>query len=144
MSDLDYQIVWLLRRLFRALADRSNQNLLNLGVTAADRAVMEFLYPDLTLSVPEIAARYQVSRQHVPTTVNRLQDAGLLQAAANPRHRRSPLILLTRRGRELFERIKTSDLSEIEALFGGVPEKDRQITVKTLDTIFRKLQENKQ
>ena len=28
------------------------------GVSAADRAVLEFLYPDAALSVPEIATRY--------------------------------------------------------------------------------------
>lgn len=144
MSESDYHIVWLLRRLFRALADRSNQKLQDLGVSAADRATMEFLYPDLKLSVPEIAARYQVSRQHVQATVNRLLEAGLLRSTDNPRHRRSVLISLTKKGRTLFERIRNSDLAEIETLFDGVPRRDRQTTAKTLETILHKLQETEQ
>ena len=66
-----YQIVWLIRRLFRALAQKSDDSLQDLGISVADRAVMEFLQPDQKLSVPEIAERYQVSRQHVQVTVNR-------------------------------------------------------------------------
>ena len=58
----DYQIIWLIRRLFRALSQKSNESLQDLGVSVADRAVMEFLYPDESLSVPEIAERYHVSR----------------------------------------------------------------------------------
>ena len=64
------------------------------GLSAAERAVMEFLYPDRRLTVPEIAARYDVSRQHVQVTVNRLVDKGLLRAETNPRHKRSVLLRL--------------------------------------------------
>jgi hypothetical protein len=38
-----YQVIWLIRRLFRALAQRSNENLEGFGISVADRAVMEFL-----------------------------------------------------------------------------------------------------
>ena len=76
-------------------AQRSNDGLQELGVSAADRAVMEFLYPDEKLSVPEIAERYQVSRQHVQMTVNELLESGFLTKKVNPRHKRSQLIALT-------------------------------------------------
>lgn len=57
----EYEVIWLVRRLFRSLAYKSNEMLEELEITAADRAVMEFLYPDKKLSVPEIASRYHVS-----------------------------------------------------------------------------------
>ncbi len=47
-----YQVVWLIRRLFRALGQKSNESLKQFGISAADRAVLEFLYPEETLSVP--------------------------------------------------------------------------------------------
>ncbi|SFK27629.1 hypothetical protein SAMN05216302_100360 [Nitrosomonas aestuarii] len=44
-----YQIIWLIRRLFRALAQQSSENLEDYGISVADRAVMEFLYHQKTV-----------------------------------------------------------------------------------------------
>jgi len=134
-----YQIVWLVRRLFRALAQRSNESLLELGVSAADRAVLEFLYPEEKLSVPEIAERYQVSRQHVQITVNDLLDSGLLAKRVNPRHKRSPLMALTDKGRTLFEKIRAQDTNTVNQLFSKIPENDIHVTQKTLGSLLAML-----
>jgi DNA-binding MarR family transcriptional regulator len=141
MQEVDnaYQIVWLTRRLFRALAQKSDDSLQDLGISAADRAVMEFLHPDEALSVPEIAERYQVSRQHVQVTVNSLSDAEVLVANVNPRHKRSPLISLTDKGKRMFRKIKSRDARIIKKLFSNVAEKDRRITQKTLQTLLSEL-----
>ena len=93
-----YQIIWLIRRLFRALSQKSSENLEEFGISVADRAVLEFLYPEIMLSVPKIAELYKVSRQQVRITVNSLLDAGLVVTEENPRHKRSPLITLTTNG----------------------------------------------
>jgi DNA-binding MarR family transcriptional regulator len=134
-----YQIIWLVRRLFRALSQKSNESLQKFGVTAADRAVLEFLHPDEELSVPDIAARYQVSRQHVQVTVNSLVDGNLLIAKDNPRHKRSPLISLTAKGRNLFSRIKKQDLEIVDELFSTISAKERRTTQKTLNTLLAQL-----
>ena len=138
-ADNAYQIIWLTRRLFRALAQKSDDSLQDLGISVAERAVMEFLHPDEKLSVPEIAQRYQVSRQHVQVTVNRLLDAGILATAVNPRHKRSPLIALTSKGKGLFQTIKARDARAIKKMFSNVPEKDMCITQKTLETLLAEL-----
>ena len=134
-----YQIVWLIRRLFRAMAQESNDSLQDLDITVADRAVLEFLYPDEELSVPEIAQRYQVTRQHVQVTVNGLLESGNLANKTNPRHKRSPLIALTSKGRALFVKIKKRDIKTVKQMFSHVPEKDRRVTEKTLETLLAQL-----
>ncbi len=135
----EYQIIWLIRRLFRSLAHRSDEILRDLSISAADRAVLEFLLPDRKLSVPAIAAQYKVSRQHVQVTVNRLVEAGLLSTSTNPSHKRSPLLGLTAKGKKLFRTITTRDMAAISALFSHVPEDDIQITRKTLDSLLTEL-----
>ena len=134
-----YQIIWLIRRLFRALGQKSNESLQKFGISAADRAVLEFLYPDEALSVPDIAARYQVSRQHVQVTVNSLLDSKFLATKVNPRHKRSPLISLTAKGRNLFSRIKNQDLEIVDELFSTISAKERRRTQKTLNTLLAQL-----
>ena len=134
-----YQIIWLVRRLFRALAQESNRMLEDLGISAADRAVMEFLYPDRQLTVPAIAAQYQVSRQHVQATVNSLLQAGLVATRENPRHRRSPLIALNGSGRKLFDRVSKRESKALDALFSDVPGRELQVTRQTLQSLLNEL-----
>lgn len=138
-ADSAYQIIWLTRRLFRALAQKSDASLQDLGISVADRAVMEFLYPDGQLSVPEIAERYQVSRQHVQVTVNGLLQGGILVTKSNPRHKRSPLITLTSKGKGMFGVIRTRDKKAVKELFSKIPLKDQSVTQKTLAALLAEL-----
>jgi DNA-binding MarR family transcriptional regulator len=127
-----YQVIWLVRRLFRAMGQAADEYLKADGITAADRAVMEFLYPDECLSVPAIARRYSVSRQHVQATVNGLLGKSLLEASPNPRHKRSPLIALTDHGRRLFARVREREAGFVDAMFAGIPDADIGATASTL------------
>ncbi|UCE88835.1 MAG: winged helix-turn-helix transcriptional regulator [Pseudomonadota bacterium] len=134
-----YQVIWLIRRLFRALSQKSNENLEGLGISVADRAVMEFLYPEKMLSVPEIAEKYQVSRQHVQVTVNSLLENGLLVTKENPSHKRSPLMMLNARGRKLFGAVLKNDKEAIRSLFSHISKNDVQITQRTLQSLLDEL-----
>lgn len=132
----EYEVIWLVRRLFRAMARAADVYLGAHGLTAGDRAVLEFLYPEEALSVPEIANRYQVSRQHVQVTVNALLEDGFLEARDNPRHKRSPLIAMTRVGRELFAKIRAIETSHVDALFADIPPDDISATRRTLEAMY--------
>lgn len=131
-----YQVTWLIRRLFRTMAQMADGYLAAHGLSAADRAVLEFLYPEEALSVPEIASRYQVSRQHIQVTVNALLDDGFIETRPNPRHKRSPLIALTYVGRELFKKIRNIESEFVDALFVDIPTIDVECTRRTLEAIY--------
>ncbi len=131
-----YEVIWLIRRLFRALSQRSNELLETSGISAADRAVLEFLYPDRQLSVPEIAERYKVSRQHIQTTINSLSDKALVITRPNPRHKRSPLFTLSGAGRTLFRRILKRDQQVVTELFSEVSNSHVRTTRQTLQTLL--------
>lgn len=143
MQSEAYQIAWLIRRLFRALADRAERYSRESGVSAADRAVLEFLFPDQQLTVPEIARRYRVTRQHVQATANRLLDRDLLQSAENPHHKRSPLLRLSERGLQLFTRIRRRERQMFDELFGDIEIADIATTRRTLQRLLDQLQAEK-
>ena len=138
MSDAssEYEVIWLVRRLFRSMARAADAYLGAHGLTAADRAVLEFLYPEQALSVPEIASRYEVSRQLVQVTVNTLLEDGFREARDNPRHKRSPWIAMTRVGRELFARIRDIESTHVDALFADIPTDDIAATRRTLEAMY--------
>lgn len=131
-----YNVTWLVRRLFRALTDLANDYLQDTGLTAADRAVLEFLYPDERLTVPDIARRYRVTRQHVQVTVNKLLDDGLLQSLDNPRHKRSPLLHLSQRGKKTFAKIREHENALLDEMFGDIEIADLATTKRTLETLL--------
>ena len=135
-SSPQYEVTWLIRRLFRAMAQLADGYLQAHGLAAADRAVLEFLYPDKTLSVPQIATRYQVSRQHIQVTVNALLEDGFLRSRPNPRHKRSPLFALTHVGRELFRKIRAAETELLDKLFADIPMDDIECTRRTLQAMY--------
>jgi len=134
-----YEITWLIRRLFRAMAAEADRYLADSELSAADRAVMEFLYPSRELSVPDIARRYDVSRQHVQVTVNRLIRRGLLRSIENPRHKRSRLIRLTEPGHDCFANIRRNESALVERLFDAIPDAAMATTHLTLESLYAKL-----
>ncbi|MEJ2127289.1 MAG: MarR family transcriptional regulator [Woeseiaceae bacterium] len=134
-----YEITWLIRRVFRGMATAADRYLEESGLSAADRAVMEFLYPEQQLSVPDIARRYQVSRQHVQVTVNSLLQRGLLTSTTNPKHKRSRLIALSQLGRKSFAEIRRNETAEIDKLFAGISAEALDVTRETLTSLYDQL-----
>lgn len=137
-----YQITWLIRRIFRAMSHKADKYLESLGISTAERAVLEFLNPNNRLSVPQIADQYHVTRQHVQATVNSLRERGLVSLEENPRHARSPLVALSDKGRELFAEISIRDEAAINAMFRNVSERKCSRTRKTLESLLNNLTED--
>ncbi len=138
-TETTYEVTWLIRRIFRAMAERADQYLKDYGLTATDRALLEFLHPDVRLTVPALAKRYQVSRQHIQKTVNHLIDIGLIRSEANPDHRRSSLLRLSKAGRETFADIRQIETRYIEALFADISGEDLKVTHRSLASLLDKL-----
>jgi DNA-binding MarR family transcriptional regulator len=68
--------------------------------------VLRTLVQEGALTVPQMAAARPVSRQHCQTIVNGLAEQGLVEFLDNPRHKRSKLVRVTKRGRTRFESMK--------------------------------------
>ena len=64
------------------------------------RGVMVNLLEDGDQTVPELARRRPVSRQHIQVLVDELLRDGLVRRRPNPAHRRSKLVSLTPKGRK--------------------------------------------
>jgi DNA-binding MarR family transcriptional regulator len=79
-------------------------------VSLGMRAVLEFLLREGPATVPEIARRRFVTRQHIQTLANAVVERGLATLEPNPAHRRSRLVALTPAGRALIERMRRREL----------------------------------
>jgi DNA-binding MarR family transcriptional regulator len=136
-----YQIIWLIRRLFRSVGQKESQNLELFDISLSQRAVMEFLYLNKELSVPQIAQKYQVSRQHIQSNINSLLEKKLIDSRKNPKHKKSDLFFLNKNGQKLFEKVLDSDKKTIDELFSKISDNNIQTTKEVLNKLFNKLKQ---
>jgi DNA-binding MarR family transcriptional regulator len=108
----------------------------------ADRALttgMRSLMVGLAASGPRTVARMAddrpVSRQYIQRLVDELLELGLVEARANPDHKRSPLIALTRKGKAQTVAIARIEAPLLERLFEGLPDKDLAAAARVLKAL---------
>ena len=100
-----YQIVWLSRPMMQAAEARVERDLVGSGLTVRTRAVLEILSREGAATVPDLARHLHIQRQYVQVMVNETLAQDLTEKQPNPRHQRSPLIVLTKAGRAMVEPI---------------------------------------
>lgn len=125
-------LVWEVRRLFRELGQAADEALAPLGITAAERAFLEFLAKEkepITLS--EIARKRSVSRQHIHQTLSRLNQQWI-DRSADPSDTRSVSLSLTAKGRALWRRIRVADGELLDRLERFLPAKEARAATATL------------
>lgn len=127
-----YRVFWRTRRLFQRLGTEFHRVPGGAPLSSPQRAVLEFLDREDRQTVPDLARRRSVSRQHIQVSVNALIDRGWLRTLPNPAHRRSPLIALTSAGRE-----RLAAAQAVEAAI--VHEVGRHFEIEDLETTARTL-----
>lgn len=108
------------RLLFHALKQWVESFHEGLGLSAPMRAVLELLLRGGAMTVPDMARARGVSRQHIQQQVDALVESELVERSANPAHRRSPMIVLSDRGRALIQNMRAREQNAIARLQVGV------------------------
>jgi len=93
-------------------------------LTAGRRGVLRDLSRWGPQTVPAMARRRPVSRQHIQLLVNALVADGLIEAKPNPAHRRSSLFRLTARGKTEVARMLGREARLLAAAPVGLSERD--------------------
>lgn len=110
-------------------------------LTVRMRAVLEILHRHGEQTVPEIAARLEIKRQYVQLMVNETLAGGFVEQRANPRHRRSPLIALTDRGRDLIAAIIAREMAAMELVGADLKDEDIATALKIVLALTGKLKD---
>jgi DNA-binding MarR family transcriptional regulator len=82
------------------------------------------------LTVPQIAQMRPTSRQRMQRLANELAAEGLAEFIDNPKHRRSKLVRLTRKGDARYRELKTRLLAIASTLCAGLSEGDIRRTTE--------------
>jgi DNA-binding MarR family transcriptional regulator len=130
-----YRLIVEIRTAFQALKMLADQMHADLGVTAAERAVMEYLAGNGPTTVPDIARSKLVTRQHVQLLADALAAKGLAEAVVNPAHQKSKLIALTDKGGECFAAMRRREAMALSDLAEGLAPADLRAAAATVRTL---------
>ncbi len=101
-------------------------------LTRACRGILRDLYRLGPRTVPQLARNRPVSRQNVLMLVHRLVKEGMVEFSRNPEHRRSHLVRLTPRGKELLEEMWGREMALLNNLELDIPLDDLQAAANVL------------
>ena len=97
----------------------------DLGLTSARWQVLGAVaMSPVPLPVSHIARNMGVSRQGVQRLANELEEGRILQFAPNPHHQRAKLVVLTERGRALYDAAMSRQRPWARALAKGLTAQD--------------------
>jgi DNA-binding MarR family transcriptional regulator len=134
------QLIWQIRRLFQKLTSESNEFLSVYGITASQRAVLEFLDHKDPETLANMARAHDVSRQHIQQIVNDLLEKQLVTTIENPAHKRSFLVQRTDKGDRLFADLKKTENVLFTKIVKEFNSKDIQTCLDTLKKFNELLQ----
>ncbi|MDE9451696.1 MarR family transcriptional regulator [Aliiroseovarius sp. Z3] len=136
-----HKLVWTSRPLMQAAEACVEAGLKGTGLTVRMRAVLEILHTYGDLSVPEIAAKLEINRQYVQLMVNETLATGVTEQRPNPRHKRSPILMLTDEGRRLIEDIIARELALMEEIGADFDSEEISIAMKVVLALTERLKE---
>ena len=129
------QLIWQIRRLFQRLNCEFNEIGESLGISASQRAILEFLAMQSPQTVPQIAREKSVSRQHIQQLVNELIEKELIETIENPAHKRSAFLQHTTKGASLFKKLSTLENRLLSDAQQHMDTKQLEQTANTLASI---------
>ncbi|MGX9350577.1 MarR family winged helix-turn-helix transcriptional regulator [Shimia sp. W99] len=136
-----YRLVWMSRPLMQATEACVEAGLRETELTVRMRAVLEILWEHGDLTVPDLAQRLEIKRQYVQVMVNETLTSGFTEQRANPRHKRSPLLMLTARGREVIEEIISREMALLDRIGAGLDPEEIATALKVVLAVTDKMKQ---
>lgn len=140
-ADQLHKLVWMSRPLMQAAEACVAAGLEGTDLTVRMRAVLEILRTHGNQSVPDIAARLEIKRQYVQLMVNETMAFGFTEQRPNPRHKRSPLLVLTDRGHDLIDGIIARELALMQDIGAAFSDEEVSTALEVVLAVTAKLKE---
>jgi DNA-binding MarR family transcriptional regulator len=113
----------------------------NLGLTSARWQVLGAIALSSTAEpVARLARNMGLHRQGVQRIVNELAKEGLVEFRANPHHRRANLVVLTTRGREIYDQTNRLQAPWVNTLSEGIEADEIASATRTIHSLRKRLE----
>lgn len=96
-----------------------------------------------SLSQADLGKRLVVNKADVTGIIDRLEKAGFVVRAGHPKDRRINIIKITRKGRDMVNKLEPGYFTEVNKLMSGLPENDMKIIKKGMEMIRENIRREK-
>jgi DNA-binding MarR family transcriptional regulator len=122
------------------LLEKGDQMVEPLNLTSARWQVLGAVsLADKPLSAPQVAEAMGITRQGAQKQLNKLEEEGFLEQLPNPRHERSPLYSLTKRGNQAISATMALQKTWADNLASNLSLQDLKNTLQTLNAVYERL-----
>ena len=99
------------------------------------RAILEDLLLNGPQTIPQMAVKRPVSRQHILKLVRPLKQEGLVEYRKNPIHKRSFIVALTQKGEIKIEKMMDKENLVLRRISEPLSLNDMERTIQTLNAV---------
>ncbi len=103
--------------------------------SAGRRSILKSLSSGGPQTVPQMARLRAVSRQHIQKLVNGLEADELVELVANPAHKRSRMVRITKVGRAVAKATARREAKILPELSRGIPLEDIHTATRVLKSL---------
>lgn len=122
------------------LLEKGDQMVAPLALTSARWQVLGAVsLSGNALSAPQVAEAMGITRQGAQKQLNKLEEEGFLELIPNPRHERSPLYALTKRGSQTISATMSLQDTWASSLASSLSLQDLKNTLQTLNALYERL-----
>ncbi|MDB4973462.1 MAG: Transcriptional regulator, MarR family [Myxococcaceae bacterium] len=128
---VDRRLIFVLQRASRAALRRANELTMDaLGVSAVQLATLAYLAKRPRSTMTELANLFDLNKSAVSGMIARLERAGLVERAADPRDGRANLVSLTAKGLGVYS-------NSVPLIRRAIAELTEGFTPAELEVVFR-------
>ena len=124
--------------LFRSHTSYLRKTLKNTGITIGQFPVVVETHKHETISQKELADILFLSEGTISKTIKQLEDKGIIEHEVNPENRRQNKISLTKKGSEIAEKVKYTEINWEKKVIEEIPPEELGNFFDNLEKITNK------
>jgi MarR family 2-MHQ and catechol resistance regulon transcriptional repressor len=121
-----------LARGFMSVRRRETKTIRQGGLTVAQFGAIEVLYHKGPLPVSVITEKALTTSGNMTMVIQNLRKMGLVEKLENPKDKRSYLVKLTDKGKNLFEEIFPPHLENIDQIFSVLSKEEKEELIRIM------------
>lgn len=135
LNNQNLKVLIALSRTTQAIHKRTSGLVAKFGLTMSQFAVLEALYHKGSMNISEIIQSVLSTSGNMTVVINNLDKLELITKCTNPEDKRSSLISITEKGREIIEEIFPLHLKDLQVVFQTLSNEEKELLTATLKKI---------
>lgn len=135
LNNQNLKVLIALSRTTQSIHKRSAGLIAKFGLTMSQFAVMEALYHKGHMTINEIIQAVLSSSGNMTVVISNLEKLELITKCVNPEDKRSSLIAITQKGKEIIEEIFPLHLNDLQEVFQTLSQEEKEMLTVTLKKI---------